>query len=1183
MYRPRHLTLSAILLLSSTVLGQPISSFETEDESKVLRPSGGTKTTRVQEHATHEQYALKCVFPGNERDTWPGLAFEPQEVDLTKYHILGIDVYNPSDGPVALSWRIDGANGQNMFTGQSIPPKKTHTAQLFIKDLTTNLGTSQIKRFFPYIRMPRRDVTLYFDNLRFMTLDLRFTPMIYEETAAPAPPTAEERRRGYALFARHWLDVVFPNSRPRPGERGVDLKTFATPGEYEPVTFSVHALRDLAKATVTVSALRGPQTEIPPTEITVYPVCCLNKRVTYSSDSYVRDLPVLLERRREVDIAKGQSRRFWIDVHVPTATPPGIYRGTATLKSSNAPEGRVPLTVRVLPFELHEPRDMIWGEYYTGPKLAKDEAEKREFLDRDLRDMREHGATSVGLCIGAPTDRAKMTARGVELDFDGSSLWEHFMNRYRDLGFPAPVVQLSDSGQGFASSLKLTLGSDEYAAAYKGLWMAIQELCKEKGWPEIIVQPVDEPGWQGRDAKDRNVTLLKLLKQIPGLRTEQDGPGDSYFHKEAGPYADVWNYNGGIGAPEVVASAQKQGHLVMLYNCDVESYRPEIGRYVPGFFQKRAGISGCYNWSYMSWRGSPYDDLDHTTGTWMHVYPPFKDEVGGPSTGWQGFREGVDDYKYIATLEQTVTKARASGRPEAVRAAAKAEGTLKHVLSSIAYSPRVRSRARWTSVRVETHEGAVRKFISGTLKLPNGWSFDTYDLARWQVADATLEIMAALGEVDAISQPPLRAPKPASFVSNVTWTDAPSSKPTRHHATKQIAIPPVSAAPRIDGDIGDPVWQRAVRIPAFTLHKGGKPAQQTEAWLCVDKNRLYLALKCHEDKMAYLTANVTVDGGKVWEDDCVEVFIDGNLDRSTCCQICVNSLGKQYWSDPDRPGWRAKSVAAATTGAKAWFVEIAIPLRNVGLTGNVFGLNLCRERRPMEAMELSCWCPTGGSFRQPEKFGVAKIGTQCLKYISAGQPVLGANELTAVIVNEAGRPAQFMARLHWAQKGRKPSVAECPTGMLDPGETKRLGLSYRAAADDAPIRLKFELISDERGKVLAEHKLEQSVRRALDLKLSQAFYHLSQHNAAAQLEVAASQDLRKRCALTLTLSAADSPTVLRRHLLKPVAGSRVVAQLDVSGLAVGRYTLTASLVDAQSSSGLSRCSTDVTKVRGPFD
>ena len=729
--------------------GQLICSFENEDDLKVVSPSGPT-AERVREHATDGEYSLKCLFKGSEKDTWPGLAWRPADPDVSKYAVLAFDVYNPSKEGAGLSWRIDDGHGKNVFNGASIPGRKTTTVELFLRGLESQLDVTNLVQVYPYVRMPRKDVLLYFDNFRFTDLGLQFTPLVYEETGPAYHPTPQEAEAGYVLFARHWLDVVFPVSRPRPGETPPLLQAFAAPGEYEPLTLSVYALRELKDASVSVTDLTCGKSSIPAANTTVYPLRCLNKRVTYSSKDYVADMPVLLENRASVTLKAGESKRFWLDVRVPQDTPAGVYTGTATLQAAGAPPARVPIALRVLPFRLTEPTDTIVGEYYTGPKLAATDEEKHTNLERDLRDMREHGMTSVGLCIGVPFEQADLKGDDVSLNLDGTSLYEHFMNLYRDLGFPAPVVQLSDSGQSFASKLDLPLGGEEYARAYKAFWRAVQHECKTRGWPEIIVQPVDEPGWQGAEEKERNVTLLKLLKQVPGMRTEQDGPGDGYFHKQAGPFADVWNYNGGLSAPATVAEAKEDGHLVMIYNCDVESYRPEVGRYVAGFFQKRAGIHGAYNWSYMTWRGGPYDDLDHRTGTWMHVYPPYKEEPGGPSIGWQGYREGMDDHKYIATMFATARRAEANGTPQATSAASRARARLQALLDTITYSPGVRNSARWTGRRNE----GEKRFLSGTLKIPNGWDFVTYDMARWQLADATLTMMEAMGEI------PRRTAKP---------------------------------------------------------------------------------------------------------------------------------------------------------------------------------------------------------------------------------------------------------------------------------------------------------------------------------------------------------------------------------------------------------------------------------------
>jgi hypothetical protein len=271
----------------------------------------------------------------------------------------------------------------------------------------------------------------------------------------------------------------------------------------------------------------------------------------------------------------------------------------------------------------------------------------------------------------------------------------------------------------------------------------MQTECERRGWPEIIVQPVDEPGWRDDAARERNVRCLKLLKQIPGMRTEQDGPGDDYFEEVAGPFADVWNYNGGIGDRETVDAAQANGHIITVYNCDVESYRPEVDRYVAGWFQVAADISGCYNWAYMTWGGTPYDDQDHARGTWMHVYPALGDEVGGPSTGWIGAREGVDDYRYVHTLREAIERAEASDDAAARDAAAEARAELERIIDTIDYAPRVRNTARWTESG-RTEDG--RRTIGGTLKLPNGWTHAEYALNRWLLVKQTVTLLEVLGE-----------------------------------------------------------------------------------------------------------------------------------------------------------------------------------------------------------------------------------------------------------------------------------------------------------------------------------------------------------------------------------------------------------------------------------------------------
>ena len=70
------------------------------------------------------------------------------------------------------------------------------------------------------------------------------------------PPLAKgDHRRGFVIYSRHYLDCVYPHTKPRAEELNPELKLFACPGEYEPMNFIVLPLKDLRHAKVTVTGL----------------------------------------------------------------------------------------------------------------------------------------------------------------------------------------------------------------------------------------------------------------------------------------------------------------------------------------------------------------------------------------------------------------------------------------------------------------------------------------------------------------------------------------------------------------------------------------------------------------------------------------------------------------------------------------------------------------------------------------------------------------------------------------------------------------------------------------------------------------------------------------------------------------------------------------------------------------
>lgn len=1184
----RPLLAAGLLLACSLACAQKITSFETPEQMAVLSPSG-LQAEQVKEHATDGLYALRVAAKGSDTDSWPGLTYVPANPDLSAVAILTLDTFNPQDFPVTMSFRLDDAAGKTHFASSNVPPGQGKV-ELWLTSLKFDLDMKRVAKIYPYFSKPRRDVVLFLDNVRFEAMSARFHAMIFQETNPELEYSEQDAANGYVVFARHWLSTVFPSSRPLAHELHPRLATFGCPGQTLPVTFAVHALQDLGQTTVAGGELVSGKDKLPADALRIYPVSTRHKRLEYSSDYYIKDMPTLLERRESVPIPKGRTQLFWINVALPAGTPAGLYEGKVTVRPAQGQPVEVPLQVRVLPYALAEPKHMFFGEYYTKPSFVKTPAETRARIGEELADQRAHGMTSVGLCFGLEDDEFKVEGANVTIAPKPDGLYTKFMETYKALGFPMPVVQLTDTGQ--TAAAKQPFGSPEYVALYKNFWIACAKLHQERGWPELFVQPVDEPAWQGPDERARNVACLKWLKEIPGQRTEQDGPIDAYFIHEAGPFSDMWNSNGALPKPDVMKQAQAEGRIVVSYNNDVESYRPEMGRYCNGFYQLRSGARGTFNWAYVAFAGNPYDDLDAKTGSWMHFYHalPELGEVGGPSTGWEGARAGVDDFKYAYTLRRAIVRAEQSRSSAARRAAKAGQQALADVVAGLRYDPQTRGTARFAE-ELPVSDGT--KTLHGSLKVPNGWDFEMYDKARWQIASATLDILAALGDIRV--EGTLRVPEsgtrsvPATrdFLDNVNWSRRPAERAAeRLSVQKQVAIPVVDAPPACDGDLSDAVWQKAVTLDPFVRMEGdGAPGQQTIVRLCADGANLYVGAEMLEENIANLTARVAHDGGPVWEDDCLEVFFDPTFQRKDYVQIVINSLAKVYWNNPRDKSWQPPLLRGAKVDRdqRRWTVELGIPLASLGLTSNVFGFNVCRERRPLESLELSCWSPTGQGFAQPQRFGVAAVGGSYLSDFKIGRGVLGANELTATIRNDGKAPHNFLVIADWRQGKRVALYRQKGPIALEPGKQQTVTLPYEVIADGETLALRLTVKDADTGRAYAERSLQQQILPALRMTLRPHLYYLSDEAGQLQVDINLDDDLQDRAALTLALFEAGGTKPVRSQTV-PVDNERLDAALNVAGLPAGTYRFEA-ILKSSTAPGAGRLATQkatITKVPGPF-
>ena len=132
----------------------------------------------------------------------------------------------------------------------------------------------------------------------------------------------------------------------------------------------------------------------------------------------------------------------------------------------------------------------------------------------------------------------------------------------------------------------------------------------------------------------------------------------------------------------------------------------------------------------------------------MLVYPADNDldRPGGPTVCWEAVREGVDDYKYIYTLNNCIGKILAVSNPEYSGARdmaneANLTGKLHKILNSFNFTlMRKTCRQRIES----TWDKTGFNYVEGKYLLRNSWDYEDYQKNREIIADEILKLMAVM-------------------------------------------------------------------------------------------------------------------------------------------------------------------------------------------------------------------------------------------------------------------------------------------------------------------------------------------------------------------------------------------------------------------------------------------------------
>ena len=204
----------------------------------------------------------------------------------------------------------------------------------------------------------------------------------------------------------------------------------------------------------------------------------------------------------------------------------------------------------------------------------------------------------------------------------------------------------------------------------------------------------------------------------------------------------------------------------------------------------------------------------------------------------------------------------------------------------------------------------------------------------------------------------------------------------------QRPIPVLSAGnitqvPVIDGKLNDSCWKNASGAVMLPARSKGKLTDQSRFLISYDDKNLYIGAELYQSYLhpVYNMVSRTKpkcnsrDDGLLFRDDGFEVFLkpqgsDEYYHFAFNMNAVVYDEKGTALSDVSKK-WNSSVKAVVKTKKTKWILEIAIPLKDLGvkksLTGQSWKANFCRGNAPKK--EAYAWSPPNGSFHKIKSFG----------------------------------------------------------------------------------------------------------------------------------------------------------------------------------------------------------------------
>lgn len=462
------------------------------------------------------------------------------------------------------------------------------------------------------------------------------------------------------------------------------LSVTACRGEYEPASFVLYPFEDLTHLTVTVSDLRGRAGSIPASAVDVRSVKCwyqsgeggmfpinqkkrvLTPELLLKDDSLVRVDPETKENylklvfpsgevkwrwisnpkptpeesnwsaaacpvrdattMQPVAIPKETAKQYWLTVHVPAKAPSGIYRGRVELRTPAGIAGSLPIRLEVLPFDL-EPDHLEssvyfhWGDHQVSDAQASAIYNRRsaEQFRREFENLLAHG-------VDNPTVGGSLTG-----------------------SLRSELAMRQQTGMSNRILYHLTIGAGTPPERLK----EVLGVAGEFGFEKVYFYGRDEASGDALKAQREE---WERVHSLGGKLFVAGYAGDNF--KLMGDLQDLL-VCAGRPSREEAARWHNKGNKIFCYahpQSGIEE--PETYRRNFGLLLDRNDYDGGMTYIYYH----DWNDFNEATLPYRchnFVYPTVDGVID--TIQWEGYREGIDDLRYLTTLRKAVAEAESAG------------------------------------------------------------------------------------------------------------------------------------------------------------------------------------------------------------------------------------------------------------------------------------------------------------------------------------------------------------------------------------------------------------------------------------------------------------------------------------------------------------------------------------------